>query len=66
MAKKFKEYELLEDIIIPKGTIFSEFSQSHYVGPITGIINDGMRDATISIVINDDVLDESGDKFKET
>jgi len=65
MAKKFKEYELLEDIIIPKGTIFSESNHTHYVDPIIADVGDGMKNATMCVIINDEVFKEKGYKFKE-
>ena len=65
MKNKFKEYCLKEDIIIPKGTIFTECYESRYVNPYVGDLGLGMKNSTVSVLFTKDALDEIGDKFEE-
>ena len=65
MSKSFKEFKLEEDIIIPKGTVFSECNRIRYENPIEGVIDNGLVNSSISIIINEDVIKESNGKFKE-
>ena len=62
---KIKQYVLMEDVVIPKGTVFTQSRSCEYVEPIEAVIGDGLVDSSIMIIINNEVVEEMGDKIKE-
>lgn len=65
MAKNFKEYVLLEDIIIPKGTLFVESNFSQHVNPYEAVIGENLVNSVITITVTEDTIEEMQNKFKE-
>lgn len=65
MAKKFKEYELLEDVIIPKGTVFVESNYSIHENPFDAVIGDNLVNSSITVTLHKETIEEMQDKFKE-
>ena len=63
--KIMKNYKLLEDIVIPKGTVFVGAECSHFAKPYDAVIGDDLVDSAITVTINDDVIEEMGDKLRE-
>lgn len=60
-----KSYELKEDIIIPKGTIFTHCNKLVATDLYESDISDGMINSTMAIRFYDDLFKENGKKFKE-
>jgi len=65
MAKKLKEYVLLEDVIIPKGTLFVESNFSQHVNPFDAVIGDNLVNSVITVTVTKETIEEIQDKFKE-
>lgn len=65
MESEFKEYELLEDIIIPKGTVFVECNYQRMENPLTAVIGEGLKNSVINVAVSHETIKEMKDKFKE-
>jgi hypothetical protein len=65
MKSEFKEYELLEDIIIPKGTVFVECNYQRMENPLTAVIGEGLKNSVINVAVSHETIKEMKDKFKE-